>query len=93
METKKIFTIGLYAKPASVDFIATRLSINIDQFTQWLQDNKPSGTKGYIDIDIFKSKDPDKFYGALNTYKPKEVTSSDHMPDRQLAEDTNDLPF
>jgi hypothetical protein len=92
METKKIFTSGLYAKPGNVDFIATKLSINIEQFTDWLKDNKQNGSDGYINIDIFKSKDPEKFYGALNTYKPREVKSSDHMPDRKLVENDG-LPF
>ena len=50
--------------------------------------------KGYIQFDLKKSmKDPSRFYGEVNTYKPKngdKVTAKDHSPDR----DSNaDLPF
>ena len=47
---------------------------------------KPKAIKGFINLSLCESK-AGKQYFKLNDYKPKEVTTADHSPDR------DDLPF
>tara|TARA_R110000796_G_scaffold157744_2_gene274456 strand:+ start:196 stop:492 length:297 start_codon:yes stop_codon:yes gene_type:complete len=97
LQTDKIYTDGLFANAAKTDkqkeFIIARCAINVKDFTSWLKKNESFiDEKGYIRYDLKRSmKDPERFYGELNTYKPptdQKVTAKDHSPDRE-----SDLPF
>lgn len=96
-QTDKVYTNGLFANDANTDkqreFIVARCAVNVKDFKKWMDDNESHvDGKGYLRYDIKRSmKDPSKFYGELNTYKPpngQKVTSKDHNPDRE-----SDLPF
>lgn len=93
----KVYTDGFFAQAAKTDkqkeFIVSRCAIQVDDFVKFLDKNKGLvNEKGYLNFDLKRSmKDPDKFYGEVNQYKPKtteKVTAKDHSPDRD-----NDLPF
>jgi len=95
----KIYTDGFFAREADTErqreFIVSRCSINVSDFKKFLDNNdKWVNDKGYIQFDLKRSmKDPKKFYGEVNTYKPKaeeSVTAKDHSPDRDSS---SDLPF
>ena len=94
----KIYTDGFFGREAQTEkqkeFIVSRCSIHVKDFKKFLESNdKHANEKGYIQFDLKRSmKDPSRFYGELNTYKPKstdKVTAKDHSPDRDNA----DLPF
>ncbi len=53
---------------------------------QLTKNKKPKAIKGFINLSLCESK-AGKQYFKLNDYKPKEVTTADHSPDR------DDLPF
>ncbi len=80
------FISGLYPKPAKVDWVKSDVSVNIELLIEELKKLKPRATKGFINLSLCESK-AGKQYFKLNDYKPKEVTTADHSPDR------DDLPF
>lgn len=89
---EKIYAKGIYFKTVQTSFgNILKMSINSNQFKQWLDEN--TNEKGYSNIDILERKEVGKFgdthYGVLNTYKPKE----DKEPDLPTPEELTDLPF
>jgi hypothetical protein len=80
------FISGLYPKPAKVDWVKSDVSVNIELLIEELKKLKPRATKGFINLSLCESK-AGKQYFKLNDFKPKEVTTADHSPDR------DDLPF
>lgn len=94
----KIYTDGFFGSEAQTErqreFIVSRCSINVKEFKKFLDaQSEYVNEKGYLQFDLKRSmKDPKRFYGELNTYKPKteeKVTAKDHSPDRDSA----GLPF
>tara|TARA_R100001163_G_C5053552_1_gene190109 strand:+ start:315 stop:575 length:261 start_codon:yes stop_codon:yes gene_type:complete len=86
MDNKIKFISGLYPKPAKVDWVKSDVSVNIELLIEELNKLKPKAIKGFINLSLCESK-AGKQYFKLNDYKPKEVTASEHSPDR------DDLPF
>ena len=95
----KVYTDGFFGKQAETErqreFIVSRCSIHVEDFKKFLDRTKEHvNDKGYMQFDIKKSmKDPKRFYGEVNTYKPQngdKVTAKDHSPDRDSSAD---LPF
>jgi hypothetical protein len=86
MDNKIKFISGLYPKPAKVDWVKSDVSVNIELLIEELNKLKPKAIKGFINLSLCESK-AGKQYFKLNDYKPKEVTTADHSPDR------DDLPF
>ena len=80
------FISGLYPKPAKVDWVKSDVSVNIELLIEELKKLKPRATKGFINLSLCESKAGNQYF-KLNDYKPKEVTTADHSPDR------DDLPF
>ena len=80
------FISGLYTKTAKVDWVKSDVSVNIELLIEELNKLKPKAIKGFINLSLCESK-AGKQYFKLNDYKPKEVTTADHSPDR------DDLPF
>lgn len=77
------FTEGLIVKRAesAPEFVIANLSVKVDEFTKWLNENQ---SKGWVNISLKVSKGG-KMYGSLDTWKPKEETTSVDVED--------DLPF
>jgi len=77
---------GLYVNEPhenAPEFIKCCLSVQVEQFIEWLREQEPT-PKGYIKLDIKRSK-AGKLYASLNEYTgPKDVASTDEK---------DDLPF
>ena len=74
----KIFPKGLIYKlprEGAPEFVKGSLSINVIEFTQFLQEH---GSNGWVNLDFLKSKEG-KLYFALNEWKPenKEVMAKE----------------
>ena len=82
------FAKGLFCKTASPDFVVCKLSIKVEDFIKFLNENK--NYAGYVNIDVLKPKSSDKIYGALNEWKKKENTTTD---DRYADNSFDDIPF
>ena len=69
----KIFTKGLFVNEPRQDFIKYSLSVKVEEFKQFLDENV--NEKGYVNIDFLTSQNTGKDYGCVNTYeKPAEGT-------------------
>ena len=83
---------GLYCSKPNVEWKKVRLGVKVEAFIKELESYKQYMTKsGFINIDVCLSKDGQKLYALLDTYeseKEKQVTASEHSPDRD-----QDLPF
>jgi|TARA_X000001388_G_scaffold74988_1_gene68946 hypothetical protein len=93
------FASGVYTKTAPQDFVHSKMSINYDAFSKWVQTPEVQqhikDNEGYLKIDTLYSKDKSKLFSKLNTLqKKKEVTSAQHSPDRNTnGDNAEDLPF
>ena len=60
--------------PKSPDFVKGTLSIQPERFIAWLTEH---GDDKYVKLDLKLSKNREKLYFQLNTWKPKEKTSNE----------------
>lgn len=80
---KYIFADGLgFEKPNEkvAKFITTKMSVNVDKFIKFLQDNK--NERGFVNIDVRYSEQKDKHYATLNTFNSN-LTAKDR---KEIAE-------
>jgi hypothetical protein len=68
-ETKKINGLVVKKNEKSPEWVLTSVSIEVESFKKWLDDNKNG--RGWVNLDLKKSKDG-RFYLDHNDYKPKE---------------------
>ena len=68
-ETKKINGLVVKKNEKSPEWVLTSVSIEVESFKKWLDENKNG--KGWVNLDLKKSKDG-RFYLDHNDYKPKE---------------------
>ena len=75
MEEKK-FAKGLFAKrnEKAPEFVICGLSVKTDDFIQFLKEN--TNDKGYVNLQILKSKEKGTLYAVLDTFEPKSNTAS-----------------
>lgn len=66
------------------DFVKGRVSIKVAEAIPFLEANK--NEKGYVNIDLLKSKEGGKLYFKLNTYKKEEKAET------APVEETDELP-
>jgi len=89
---KKVYINFLTVKESPLEFVHSKVSINVKQMKKFLEffgDWADKNNNGYLMWDELKSSD--KIYTAWNDYvKPPETTGADHMPDRET---TDDMPF
>lgn len=74
------------------DFVRGSISILVEKFIQYLQQN--ANAKGYVNIDLLVSKEG-KLYAKLNDWKPAEK-SMEEGKDENIVEDeisVDDIPF
>ena len=108
---ENIFINSLFPKKPKFDFIVTTIGVKLEDFEQFLKEHREwaiNENKGWLSIDILKTKgDSDKYYAKMTKYanggyeRTTEVTSSIHMPDREMInnmmenaeEGHDDLPF
>ncbi len=70
----KIFTKGLWVEKKTFDNGGEiiKLSIKVEDFCNFIEEHM--NEKGYVNIDLkAKKEDKSKYYGELNTYKPKQT--------------------
>ena len=68
---EKIYAKGLFAKrnENAPDFVTCSLSFKIDDFIQFLREN--TNEKGYVNLQVLKSKDKGTLYAIVDTFTPK----------------------
>ena len=72
---EKIYAKGLFAKrnEKAPDFVVCNLSCKSDDFMQFLREN--TNDKGYVNLQVLKSKDKSTMYAVLDTFEPKTTTT------------------
>jgi len=99
---EKIYAKGLFAKrnENAPDFVTCSLSIKTDDFIQFLREN--TNEKGYVNLQVLKSKDKGTLYAIVDTFTPKadNVSTDQKKPVKTKVNDPfqngnsdNDLPF
>ena len=99
---EKIYAKGLFAKrnENAPDFVTCNLSIKTDDFIQFLREN--TNEKGYVNLQVLKSKDKGTLYAIVDTFTPKtdNVSTDQKKPVKTKVNDPfqngnsdNDLPF
>ena len=70
MEEKK-YAKGMFAKrnEKAPEFVVCSLSCKTDEFIQFLREN--TNDKGYVNMQVLKSKDKSTMYAVLDTFEPK----------------------
>ena len=72
---EKIYAEGLFAKrnEKAPEFVICNLSVKTDDFIQFLKEN--TSEKGYVNLQVLRSKDKGTLYAVLDTFEPKASTS------------------
>lgn len=78
-----VFTDGLSVRKVSDTLFG--VSINVEKFADFMSAYKTA--RGYVNINIQKSKDKESWYGMLNTWQPKQETK----PKEEIIDD--EIPF
>lgn len=67
----KIWAEGFYFQrnENAPDFVIGRVGIDVQRFINWLE-RQPVSDRGYLNIQITRSKDGTKYSAALDTWKP-----------------------
>ena len=68
---EKIYAKGLFAKrnEKAPEFVVCSLSFKTDEFIQFLREN--TNEKGYVNIQVLKSREKGTMYAVLDTFEPK----------------------
>ena len=99
---EKIYARGLFAKrnEKAPEFVICSLSVKTDDFTQFLKEN--TNEKGYVNLQVLKSKDKGTLYAVLDTFEPKASTASTEIKKAVKTQESDpfqngnsdgDLPF
>ena len=99
---EKIYAKGLFVKrnEKAPEFVVCSLSIKTDEFIQFLREN--TNEKGYVNLQVLKSKEKGTLYAVLDTFTPKtdNVSTEQKKPVKTKANDPfqngnsgDDLPF
>ena len=89
---------GLYPKPKhqnAPDFVIGKLSINVQQFREWMQGwLKENPGEEWINIDMKTSK-AGKGYAAIDDWKPEKQDTPPARAEAPATDDfgTGDIPF
>lgn len=98
---EKIYAKGLFAKrnEKAPEFVICGLSVKTDDFIQFLKEN--TNEKGYVNLQVLKSKDKGTLYAIVDTFEPKASTASNDVKKAIKTQENNpfqnrnswDLPF
>ena len=91
---------GMFAKrnEKAPDFVVCSISLKIDEFAKFVKENK--NDKGYLNVQVLKSKDKGTLYAVLDTFEPKmtatpaqakKVAKNDPFQNGNSGDD--DIPF
>ena len=100
MEEKKYVT-GMFVKrnEKAPEFVVCGLSVKTEEFVQFLKEN--TNEKGYVNLQVRKSKDKGTLYAVVDTFEPKENTASTEVKKAVKTQESDpfqngnsgDLPF
>ena len=102
MEEKK-YAKGLFVKrnEKAPEFVVCNLSCKSDDFMQFLREN--TNDKGYVNMQVLKSRDKGTMYAVLDTFEPnanttptqekKSVKTQANDPFQNKNSGEDDLPF
>ena len=99
METTKVFVDGLRferPKEGAPEFVKGRIGIEVAKLKAWLETHEASANKGWLNADLLQSKDGQKLYFQLNTWKPAtDVSEKPAYPTPGVNGEPNpdDIPF
>ena len=98
---EKIHAEGLFAKrnEKAPEFVICHLSVKTDDFIQFLKEN--TNEKGYVNLQVLRSKDKGTLYAVVDTFEPKTSTASTQVKKAVKTKDSDpfqngnsgDLPF
>lgn len=99
---EKIYAKGLFAKrnERAPEFVICGLSVKTDDFIQFLKEN--TNEKGYVNLQVLKSKDKGTLYAVLDTFEPKANTAPTQVKKTVKTKEidpfkngnsTDDMPF
>ena len=73
---EKIYAKGLFVKrnEKAPDFVVCNVSIKVDDFVQFLEEN--TNDKGYVNLQVLKSREKGTLYAILDTFEQKASTTS-----------------
>lgn len=95
----KVFVDGLrFERPreGSPEFVKGRVGIEVEKLVAWLEAHKGEANKGWLNADLLQSKDGQKLYFQLNTWKPStDVAEKPTYPAPGVngEPDPSDIPF
>lgn len=89
-----IFVSGIFfdrPREGAPEFVKGRMSINPRQFLEWAKlQAEHASDKGYLHLDLLKSRDGSKFYFTVNTYKPMRTDKQDAAYDKRADSMTSE---
>ncbi len=98
---EKIHVKGLFAKrnEKAPEFVICGSPVKTDDFTQFLKEN--TNEKGYVNLQVLKSKDKGTLYAVLDTFEPKASTTPTEVKKAVKTQESDpfqngnsgDLPF
>ena len=95
---ENVFVKGMFVKrnEKAPDFVVCSISLKIDEFAKFVKENK--NDKGYLNVQVLKSKDKGTLYAVLDTFEPK--TTATPAQAKKVANNdpfqngnSGDLPF
>ena len=71
MSEQKVWCEGFYfdRRENAPDFVIGRIGIDVQRFVAWLE-KQPVSDRGYLNINVTRSKDGSKYSASLDTWKP-----------------------
>ena len=98
---EKIYAKGLFVKrnEKAPDFVVCNISIKADDFDKFVKEN--TNEKGYVNLQVLKSKDKGTLYAVVDTFEPKASTTSTEVKKAVKTQESDhfqngnsgDLPF
>ena len=88
---EKIYAKGLFAKrnEKAPEFVVCNISIKADEFDKFVKEN--TNEKGYVNLQVLRSKDKGTLYAVLDTFEPKASTASTEV--KKAVKPQEDDPF
>ena len=101
MEEKK-YAKGLFVKrnEKAPEFVVCNISIKADDFDKFVKEN--TNEKGYVNLQVLRSKDKGTLYAVVDTFEPKASTASTEIKKAVKTQESDpfqngdsggDLPF
>ena len=88
---EKIYAKGLFVKrnEKAPEFVVCSLSFKTDEFIQFLREN--TNEKGYVNLQVLKSKEKGTLYAVLDTFEPK--TNTTPTQEKKVVKTKENDPF